>query len=177
MAVALKRNRRGAEGFTLIEALIGLFFLLMIALGILPIFVRSSIENVAGKEATEVTNLGRSELEEFRQLPFDSANLTIDAGTEKTFDEYYSAADHEWKPGMEPSDGSDPARWTRSAVVRQYSAGALDDGELDPSEALPAGTDPDFIHIKEIHITLDSNREGAGLGTSKGTQLRVLKAQ
>ena len=177
MDVVLRRSQRHAAGFTLIEALIGLFFLVVISLGVLPIFVRSSIENVSGKEATEVTNLGRSELEEFRELPFDSPNLTIDAGTEKTFDEYFSATDKKWKPGLEPTDGSDPARWTRATVVRQYSATALDDGELDPAEALPAGTDPGLIHLKEIHITLDSNREGAGLGVSKSTQLRILKAQ
>ncbi len=175
--MVLTHDRGGADGFTLIEVLIGLFFLLVIALGVLPIFFRSSIENVAGKEATEVTNLGRSELEEFRQLAFDSVDLTIDTGTEKYFDEYYSANDKMWKPGAPPTDGSDPARWTRSTTVRQYSAVALDDGQLDPGEALPAGTDPSFIHLKEIHTTLDSNREGAGLGPSKSTELRVLKAQ
>lgn len=177
MDLVLRRPRRRPRGFTLIEVLVGLFFLLVIALGVLPIFFRSSIENVAGKEATDVTNLGRSELEEFRELPFNGPNLTIDAGTEKTFDEYFSAVDKKWKPGPAPTDGTDPARWTRNTVVRQYGASALDDGKLEPSEALPAGTDPSFVHIKEIHITLDSHREGAGLGPAKGTELRVLKAQ
>lgn len=177
MALDVRRRFDRAEGFTLIEVLIGLFFLLVIALGILPVFFRSSIENVSGKEATEVTNLGRSELEEFRQLPFNSANLTIDAGSEKTFDEYYSFNDKKWKPGLAPTDGTDSARWSRSATVRQYGASALDDGQLDPSEALPAGTDPGFIHLKEIYVTLDSSRAGAGLGPSQGTALRVLKAQ
>lgn len=177
MALDVARRRRRSDGFTLIEVLIGLFFLLVIALGILPVFVRSSVENVSGKEATEVTNLGRSELEEFRELPFNSANLTIDAGTEKVFDEYYSHADKKWKPGPEPTDGSDSARWTRTATVRQYSAAALDDGQLDEAEALPAGTDPALVHLKEIYVTLESTREGAGLGQSQGTELRVLKAQ
>lgn len=177
MDVAVRPKRGAARGFTLIEVLIGLFFLLVIALGVLPIFVRSSIENIAGKEATEVTNFGRSELEEFRELPFDSPNLTIDAGSEKVFDEYFSVADKKWKPGLPPTDGSDRARWTRNTVVRQFGAGALDDGKLDAAEALPAGTDPGLIHIKEIHITLDSTREGAGIGPAKGTELTILKAQ
>lgn len=177
MDLVLRRDRGAGRGFTLIEVLVGLFFLLVIALGILPIFLRSSIENVAGKESTDVTNLGRSELEEFRQLPFDSPYLTIDAGAEKTFDEYFSAAEKKWKPGPAPTDGTDPPRWTRNTVVRQYAATALDDGKLEVIEALPAGTDPGLVHIKEIYITLDSNREGGALGPAKSTQLRVLKAQ
>lgn len=177
MAVVLARSRARGRGFTLIEVLIGLFFLLVISLGILPIFFRSSIENIAGKESTEVTNLGRSELEEFRELSFDSASLTIDTGSSKTFDEYYSAQDKEWKPGLPPTDGSDPPRWTRVTTVRQYHANAFDDGRFEPDEALPAGADNSLVHIKEIHITLQSNREGAGLGPAKSTELRVLKAQ
>jgi hypothetical protein len=150
--------------------------MLVIALGTLPVFVRSSIDNVSGRESTEVSNLARSQIEQFRQLAFDSPDLTIDAGSEKVFDSYYSFADKSWKAGAEPTDGSDPALWTRTATVRQYSAAALQDGQLDVAEALPSGTDASFVHLKEVVITLISTRSGP-LGPSKQVSLRVLKSQ
>lgn len=180
MAMALvsraHRNRPRRGGFSLIETIVGLALLLIIALGMLPLFISSSVNNVSGKEATEVTNLGRSELEEFRQLPFNSPRLTIDAGSEKTLDEYYSFNDKQWKPGPAPTDGSDPPLWTRTATVRQFAASAVTDGVLDADEALPAGTSDSFVHLKEIQITIDGERRGA-LGPAKSISLRVLKSQ
>jgi type II secretory pathway pseudopilin PulG len=175
--VVLGRSRRPRDaGFTLAEVIIGLTFLLVIALATLPVFVRSSIDNVSGKESTEVSNLARSQMEEFRQLPFNSVDLTIDAGTEKSFESYYSFEDKAWKAGPEPLDGSDPALWVRTATVRQYSAASLEDGRLDPDEALSAATGDNFIHLKEVVITLNSTRTGA-LGPNKQISLRVLKSQ
>lgn len=173
---AATRGRRGRGGFTLIETLIGLAFLLVIALGLLPLFISSTVNNVSGKEATEVTNLGRSVLEEFRQLPFNSPRLTIDDGSEKTIDEYFSFADKKWKPGPAPADGSDPSLWSRTATVRQFSAVAVQDGVLDTAEALPAGTSESFIHIKEVEIRIDGDRQNA-LGPAKTISLTVLKSQ
>lgn len=170
-----------AAGFSIVEVLIASLFLLGISLGLLPIFTRSVVDNASGNESTQVSNLGRSAIEEFRQLPFNSPRLTIDAGSEKVFDEYYSYADRTWKAGLAPTDGSDPALWERTVTVRQYSATDLRDvdespGVLDPGEALPAGTDSSFIHIKEIELDVRAFRPGV-LGGGKRVVLRILKSE
>lgn len=170
-----------AAGFSIVEVLIASVFLLGISLGLLPIFTRSVIDNASGNESTQVSNLGRSSIEEFRQLPFDSPRLTIDTGMEKVSEEYYSFAEKKWKPGLAPTDNSDPALWERTVTVRQYSAAEISDRDdtpdvLDPTEALPAGTPDEFIHVKEIELDVRAFRPGV-LGGGKRVVLRILKSE
>ncbi len=168
-----RRRRRGPGGFSLIEALVAAAIFLIIALGLVPLFTRSMISNAAGAESTDVSNFGRSRLEQFYQLPFNSADLTIDAGTEKQFDDYFSFADHTWKTGAAPV--GDPASFERTTIIRQYGIGALTDGVLDPDEALPAGEDATFIHLKEIEVNIVASRASGVMGPAKQINLRVLK--
>lgn len=169
---------RSRAGFTLLEVLIAMALFLVVALGILPLFTQSMTSNLSGRESTVAANFARSRVEQFFQLAFNSADLTIDDGTEKVFEDYYSEQDDEWKDGAAPLDGSDPAVWTRTTTVRQYSSNALEDGTLDPAtEALPAGTDPNFIHLKEILVELEGTREGGPLLPAKRIALRALKSQ
>lgn len=169
-----RRSRHGVPGgFSLIEALVAAAIFLIIALGLVPLFTRSMISNVAGAESNDVSNFGRSRIEQFYQLPFNAADLTIDAGTEKQFDDYYSLADHSWKDGAAPV--GDPAEFERTTIVRQYHINALTDGELSTDEAEPAGTPADFIHLKEIEVTIVATRETGALGSGKQIDLRALK--
>lgn len=168
--------RRGANGFSLIEVMISAAFLLVIALGILPLFTRSLINNQSGASSTTVSNFARSRLEDFNQRPWDSDDLTVDAGSEKVFTQYYSENDAVWKGGVPPA--TDNALWTRVTTVRDYNNSALDDGVLDPTEALPAGSAVEAIHFKEIVVRV---QQGAGTGNlfgpAKSLTLRTLKAQ
>lgn len=166
-------NRR--SGFSLIEVLIAATLLLFIALGVLPLFTRSMIDNNSGAEATKVANMARSRLEQLYQLPFNSVEMTITGGTENILDQYFSENDHQWKDGVPPNDGSDLVMWTRVATIRQYAVNALDDQELDPAEALPAGTDPSRIHLKELEIVVQGLRASTVLGPAKQITLRGLK--
>ena len=129
---------RNQRGFSLIEVLVASTILLVVAVGILPLFASSIKSNQSGNDSTQVANFARERLERFIELPFNSTDMTIDAGSEKTFTEYFSLADRIWVAGAAPAD--DPALWTRTTVVRQYPVEALEDGQLDPaSEALAAG--------------------------------------
>ena len=166
---------RGSAGFSLIEVLIAAALLLFIALGVLPLFTRAMIDNNSGSESTQVANMARSRLEELYQLPFNSAEMTITAGTENVFEEYYSMTDKIWKDGPAPNDATDLASWSRVATVRQYAVNALDDEILDPAEALPAGSDPSRIHLKELEITVQGLREATVLGPSKQIVIRGMK--
>ena len=75
------RQRRGAitAGFTLLEILIASFVLLVTALGVVTLFTFSMGSNAAGFESTMTSNLGRSIIEEFLQVPFDSPRLAANA--------------------------------------------------------------------------------------------------
>ncbi len=142
-------------GFSLIEVLLGSVLFLAIALGTVPMFARSMVSNATGNDATKVANFARTRVETLVQMPFNSLDLTIDSGTERVVEEYYSAAEETWLPYPIPLDGSGEAMWTLRSTVRQYPTAALTDGELELSETLPAGTDPTFIHIKEIEVRVD----------------------
>ena len=60
----LPAGRHGAAGFSIIEALIAAAILLIIALGLLPLFSRSINDNVSGNDATQATNGSRTQIEE-----------------------------------------------------------------------------------------------------------------
>ncbi len=165
---------RSRPAFSLIEVLIAAALLLIIALGVLPLFTQAMVSNTAGNESTQVSNFARSRLEEYQQLPLNGASLTVPIGsTELTVEDYYSFADEAWKSGPEPA--GDPARWSRTTVVRQYGVSALDDGILTPDEALDGGTEESFVHFKEVEVTVRGGRAGGVLGPSKAIILRLLK--
>ncbi|HKI03713.1 MAG TPA: hypothetical protein VKK31_17165 [Thermoanaerobaculia bacterium] len=171
----------GESGFSLIEVLIAAGILMMIALGILPIFAQAIVNNRAGADYTQATNHAKSELERLYSLPMNSPELAITAApTVRT--EYFSQRDQKWVDGEAPVDGDDPADdmalWTRTTTLQQFGVGALvdtdRDGKLD--NPLPAGTADSFVHFKEIEVRVESGRGGGPLGAGKRITLRILKA-
>jgi Tfp pilus assembly protein PilV len=164
-------------GLSMIEALIAAALLLVIAAGILPLFSQAIVNNQSGSESSSVSNMARSQVEELYQLPFNHAQLTPVSGSELSIASYYSFNDEVWKTGEAPLDGSDPALWERTAIVRQYSVSALEDNLLDSAEALEAGAPPGQVHFKEIEVTANGTRTGGPLGPSRIIAVRMLKSQ
>ncbi len=129
-----RRNRFSSNGFSVIEALIAAAILLLIAVGVLPLFVRSMTNNVSGSESTRVSNYSKSQVEELFQLPFDGAALTVTAGTESVLPAQY------WEDPDPTIDGDERwvttttagrlVTWERVGTVRQYAVSAFDDGVL-----------------------------------------------
>lgn len=189
MGMELMRNRRHlrhrrhlsttrAAGFSLVEVLIAMVILLIIAVGIMPIFTQASVSNVSGNDSTRVSNFARDRAEEVAQYPFNSTEMTITAGSEAQLPpggEFFSTRDQVWKPGA-PTAG-DPGMFTRTTVIRQYSVEALEDGVLDIGEALPAGSALGDIQLKEIQVSIEGTRAlGSTLGPAKRLSVRLLKA-
>jgi len=173
----IRNAARRTRGFSLIEVTIAGFLLLAVALGILPIFGQALSSNQAGADSTQVSNMSRSRVEEMLQLPFNSPALTIADGTERVSRSYYSAHSDTWYEGEPPNDGSDAALWLLTTTIRQYPINALNDGKVEASEALPAGTLESFIHLKEIEVAAVGTRLAGPFGPSKRITLRVYKAQ
>ncbi len=158
-------------GFTLGEVLIAAGLLLIIAIGILPLFIRSIISNAEGFDHTRVANAARSRGEEFFQLPFNSEPLTLLAGTERVYDEYYSEQNRVWIDGTEADAqaAGDTALMTRTMTIRQYNVNDL-------ATPLANTASPATVHLKEIVVGVQSTRVGL-LGVGKQITVRLLKSQ
>ena len=167
----IRRSQRRASaprGFTVIETLIAAVLLLLIAVGVLPMFTRSMVNNAEGFDHSRVANFARGRGEEFFQLPFDSPELTLTAGTERVFDEHYSQNKKKWVDGATAEDG-DSALWTRTTTIRQFG--------VDDLTTPLAATAPDInVHLKEITVAVQSERAGP-LGVGKRITVRLLKSQ
>ena len=162
-----------AAGFSLVEVLIAAALLLVVTVGILPMFTRSITNNIQGKQATEATNEARSELERLVQLPFDDIELTLTSGTELVRNEKYSKNSHQWYDvGSFPS--GEVVVFTRTVTVRQFNISALDDAILDTAELLDASADPQLVSLKEIEVQVVT--PPSGMTPGKQVTLRMYKA-
>jgi Tfp pilus assembly protein PilV len=169
----------GEAGFSMIEALVAGVILLIISLGLIPLYSRSIGNNLTGNDALQSTNFGRAELEEMIQLPFNNQSLTVPAGvtlgsTVQSWTQGSASVGDDkegWAAGSAPS-GRGAILWQRTVRVRQYGISDLEDGQLN--NALPGGTQPIFVHLKEVEVQLDSGRRG-GMVPARPLTLRVLK--
>lgn len=192
-------NRTGSgtdSGFSLIEVLVAMLLLALITLSIVPLFGRAIADNAAGKEAGSQAALGRSQLEEQVQLPFNHRRLEVEAGTARSEERFYAAGgrelgDETWVSSR-PADGT--VFWRRTSVVRQYGIHGVEDtdgdGVIDRVDGLedadrdgvfdnplPAGTLPGAVHLKELDVTLESERQaGNAVHATRPLRLRALKA-
>ncbi len=164
--------RRAEAGFSFLEVVVASLLLLMIAVSVLPMFTEAAASNETGREYTEVSNLARSHAEELMQLPFNSAPLTIAAGTSLVTDDYWSVLNKRWMTGTTPASG-DRALWLRRTTIRQFAVTNLD--TLD--SPLPAGTPVTGIHVKEIQVEVHQASAVSLFGPSKSLTVRMLKSQ
>lgn len=173
-----RRPRRGESGLSLIEALIAMALLLLLAIGILPLFTRAMVNNAAGSESTQSANHARFRIEQLGQLPFNNVAVDVAAGNQLLVrDRYFSGdqnvqGDESWTAGT----AAGFPLWNRTTRVRQFGLrGTIDsdadnvidglvgledldlDGEFD--NPLASGTDPSFIHYKELAVELASPRD------------------
>lgn len=166
-------------GFSLIEVLVASVILLVILLGIIPLFLRSAANRQSGLESTAVGSYARTRAETLLELPFDHPQLTVPAGRDELeVVEYLPQGDREWTTDAAAAAA---ATWVRTTHVRQFGSGDLLDGDTDGDgdsldRPLPGGTNPRSIQIKEIEVDITSNREAGALQAGEELTVRVLKA-
>jgi prepilin-type N-terminal cleavage/methylation domain-containing protein len=166
--------RRLERGFSLIEVLVAAALLLVVALGVLPLFTRSMSNNLAGNDYMQATNIAKSEVERLYELPFNSPDLEVE-GTERVRTEHLKQGSAVWETGTGPT--SPPVEWIRTSTVRQFGLTGLVDANNDGyfDAPLPAGTASTFVHVKEITVRVESGRVGGPMGSGKRVLLRTLK--
>jgi Tfp pilus assembly protein PilV len=176
---------RSAAGFSMVEALIAAAILLIIAIGMIPLFTRSMVNNALGSDYTQATTFGKTSLERLGKGPVKSVDLTLSAGTnlqrvdyiEKSATKGTPVTDLDWKYTV-----TDPNKlvWTRTTRVRQFRFDAVDDGVLSDAEALPAGTNDADWEVKEISLVLDSGKRKAAvrspLASIRQTVFQIMKS-
>ena len=163
-------NRQAEQGFSLIEALIATGILLLIAIGIIPLFATSILNNSRGADSTTATNHDRSQLEDMIQIPFNAPVLTLTgSATQTESDEWWAPGDtgmlndstEGWKSAL-PTTGYVP--WTRQTIVSQYQESALDGGVLQAGAALNGSASPNVVQLKLIQVEVDSGKKGLNSG-------------
>jgi Tfp pilus assembly protein PilV len=180
LAVSLERHDPAAarccagsqDGLSMIEVMLAAVMFLTVALGIVPMFTQSMVSNTSGNDSTKASNFARARTEELMQLPFNHLDLTIEADAAKSVEEYYSA-DGRWLPYPIPAELT--PEWSRLTIIRQYNVDALDDDLVEIAEALPAGTDPSFIHLKEIQVEVEQVG-GLFSSSAKTVTVRTLRS-
>ena len=166
---------RSSRGFSVVEVMIASAIFLLIAIGVLPLFTQSIKNNLSGREATEVSNHGRSKIEELLQMPFASPDMTVpSAGNVGETKEYWSDTEKKWKPGDDP-DPSEKALWLRTIRIRQYAISDLTDNNV-LDNPLSGSTASGQVHLKEIEVEVESLREDGPLGGGKTLKVRMLRA-
>ena len=174
---SIPRLRRwpGERGFSLIELLIALAMFSFIALGTLPMLVRSIADSNRGWEATKVSNFAQSTLEPALAADFESPILEIRAGL------IQRARSDSWTQGASDKLGDDKEGWTsavsgrgrvewrRYTYIRQY--------DVDNLYAPISGDNPPAaVHVKEVQVNLVGERRGGALGAGQEMWIRVFKA-
>lgn len=157
------------KGFSLLEVMIAAVILLVIALGLIPLYARSIQSNVSGFDYTQVSNFAKSRAEEFLQYPWNSPRLIVPIGNNQLqITDFYSQQDHTWKPVLASGE---EALFNRVTTVRQLGIG-------DITTPLAGGTGAAAVHVKEITVTVTGTRAAGGpLGPGKDIVIRVLKSQ
>jgi type II secretory pathway pseudopilin PulG len=172
-----RRDERYPEiterGLSIVEVMIAAALLLIIALGILPLFSRSIIANRQGLDSTEVSNMARTQMEEYVQLPFNHLMLTVPDGTQQlVVEQHYSEKDDKWKLGKDPA-GGDTALFVRTTTIRQFGIDPTAPSGL--TAAIQGGEPPATIHLKEIQVNV-LGHAGGPLGPQKQITVRVFKS-
>jgi hypothetical protein len=134
------------------------------------------IQNEVGWESSRISAYARSEAERYVEYAFNGGDLTVLSGSELATEKHYSGQQHQWLDGETPAAG-DQAIWVRTTTIRQYHVSALDDGILDPSEALPAGSAPEWVHLKQIVVEVENRRGAAVLRPDLEIGVQLVKAQ
>lgn len=176
----------------MLEVLIATGVMLVIALSILPLLLRSLANNNQGAEATQAAIFVAGELDTRLQMPFDRGEMRlVDGLTERVEVETQTRQldvsvpelidappSRRWGAG-EPDDPN-TMQWRRTTQVRQFSLVDLQPdagtGITSLDSPLPGGTNAQFVHLKEIEVRVETGRQSGVSGIGQDFTVRVLKA-
>lgn len=154
------------EGFSIIEGLIASLLLLVVTLGILPLFSRAMNNNIKGNDSTRQSNGAVDALETSLALPFNSGDMTMPVGSTSVV----VADTLALKKIASPTGGADQTistRWelpadlgtydvqvmNRQQTLQQYAFSDFADDQIF-EHPLDGTTEPRRVHFKVVDIAL-----------------------
>ncbi len=186
-----KTNRRRAQsseqGFSLLEGLFAAALLLVVAVSVLPLFMRALESNIRGGRSSQASTFITAELEENNQATIDRDDWQLTGATQnvRTFNRRYwdtgnlhsegtpaKLGDEEWVDLR--TDAAGPILWARDFAIRKYSyadihiaidveGGALsslgDPRLFDSPLATDMGGDLNNAHLTEFRISIQQDRQ------------------
>jgi hypothetical protein len=187
-------RRSGAEaGFSIIEGLVSMAVLLIVVVGLIPLFTQSMVNNLAGSHLTQATNFTTDAFEELFQFDFEDQRLDLDDGSNalriselfgsgqeigvpiEMLREDLAEADNDAEldydavlASFDPGDVRN-ALWLRVITVRQFPISAARDEVLTVDEQLDGDFPANAVNFKLIEITVVSVNDGSILGQGRTT--------
>ncbi len=172
---------RNGNGFSLIEVLVASFFLLVIMMGVLPLFHRATVTNQMSYDNTRAAAFARTEMEGYLQVPFDdpfsapSPVMSIPGGdTSLVTEEYYDPDTETWIAGAPPSGAQ--YEWSRKVTVRQFNIRAIDNGVLDDVEVLPGNANSLNVHLKQVLVEVQRGSQQSLFGPPRQLTLNLIRS-
>jgi Tfp pilus assembly protein PilV len=166
-----RRIRSGEAGFSLLETLIAAAMLLLILIGILPLFERSRLNIVQGGEMNRSANAVVDASERMLSLPFDNFSKIIVAAESRIDTDFWLIDGDTWSATVPTGDH---AQLTRQLTVEQFNSAAIEDDDWligfegpsigEENEAEPAGAARENIHLKRFHLRMTAPRNEGGPG-------------
>jgi len=170
------KQAAGDAGFSVVEALIAAAILMIIALGMIPLFSRAILNNSRGNDYMQATTHGEGDLEQVVEAPLQNSRLAVVAGNQRRNVDYLqtrgvetplrSVTDVDW---VATPSGTNPVAWTRTTQVRQFAYWAVADGELTDAEVIPGPADASQWQIMEVSAWIDSGKSASGTAGAMGS--------
>lgn len=183
-------------GFSLVEGLMAAGLLLVVAVSVLPLFMRALESNTRGGRSSQLSTLGIAAIEEINQATVDREDFQLTgavSGVRETGTMYWEMGplyegesapavigDEKWI--ADDNDAVSPILWLRDIDVRKYSFAdvhtsiSVGDAELStlgdprwfdsPLETDDAG-DLYNAHVTEFRVHIKQNREGIPIDSAQ----------
>lgn len=176
-------GREGEAGFSIIEGLIAAALLLIITVGVLPLFSRSMLNNVKGNDSTRQSNGAIDELERSLALPFLGGDMQVPVGaTEATnatvigikhLPNNESTVSATWEPVADVPAADVMLRRTRT--LKQYS---FDDYAADQEFTTPllGEAESRLVHMKVIDLVFEEPLDPLNLNWRTHYTVRAIQA-
>lgn len=169
-------SRRRQLGFSMIETLIAAALIGIIAIGIIPLFTRAMVDNMAGADYTRVTNYAKSKEEDFHRIPFSQPTIQVQAGQDKLLTtEFMDPATLQWVQDPLLPKNNPLAVWTRTTTYTQYNVFNTDVSKLFDNPIVGGSVGLDAIHVIQAQVQVKSVSTIGPLGGRRTTLVRYLK--
>lgn len=174
------RNPARQRGFSLIEMLVASFLLLLVVVGLVPLFVQSIKSNETAEETSDLLRAAQLQMEGLIQLPFNDSALEVQKGDRHGTTKHSIPATSAYKLAVEDV-APDPSKYRNQPVdsevtIRYFNIAAIDDGVLDENDAL--ASDPgasNLVHFKQIVMEVRRSEYSFGLPIGK-SEIQMIKA-